>query len=177
MNHFATNNEWQRGVRDRILVPLLYQQCSYEGRYVLIDKGAFATHLQRACAVDTIIQGTSGRVFAIEEKIARWIGFERDCYFLETDSCTVPGHESPGWMHYARADFLLYCFETSDHDGLDCHLLDFQALRVWFWPRESAFPAWIEPQANRTRSRKVPIGAVPTSIRKTVRHLHLEPAP
>jgi hypothetical protein len=54
MKQWELDNEWQRGIRDRILAPGFYKKYAYDGRYVFIDKGALASKLQREYAVDTM---------------------------------------------------------------------------------------------------------------------------
>lgn len=164
MNDFCVDNSWQQGVRDRILVPQFYESTKV-GRYVLMDKGRIAEIVQRRMAVDTIVQKKDGGVVAIEEKIVRWPGFSYSCYALETESCTVEGHESDGWMRYAEADYLLYCFQQEDAGHLVCHLIDFQELRAWFAPIEDTFSPFQMTTRNRTRGRIVPIA----DVRKVVK--------
>lgn len=160
MNDFERDNKWQRQVRNEILAPGFYGQYAVDGRYVVIDKGRLATILQKRYAVDTIVQGRDGSALCIEEKIVRWPGYRYASFCLETKSCTVPGHESPGWMFYGEADFLLYCFQTETGD-LDCWLIDFPKLQEWFWPREDKFQAFqMQNTLNKTAGRKVPIADV-----------------
>lgn len=163
MSRFEQDNAGQRAVRDAVLVPLLYKQISMDGRYVLVDKGRFATLLQRRFEVDTIMQrGRNGVLVAVEEKIVRG---EYEAVTLETMSCTVPGHESPGWMQYGEADWLnwVMCCATGD---ILCHIFDFQKLKDEFWPCEGLFPETRTNQINETLCRKVPIqwikGRVPS---------------
>ena len=165
MNDFRSDDAWQRDLRDRILVPQFYQ-CRSPGRFVLMDKGRLATFMQRRMAVDTITQGKGGLAVSIEEKIVRWpkSGKAYTAFCLETESCTVQGHKSSGWMVYGESDYLLYCFHQKD-DSLDCHLIDFQRLKEWFWPLEETWPTFQMETRNRTRGRLVQIsqvqGAVP----------------
>lgn len=161
-NDFHSDDAWQRSVRDSVLVPQFYERRN-TGRFVMMDKGRLATFLQRRMAVDTVVQAKDGGVVSIEEKIVRWRGRPYTAYALETESCTVPGHESPGWMRYGEADFLLYCFQQAD-ESLDCHLIDFPALRAWFAPRQDEFPLFQMQQRNRTRGRVVPIRAVSEAV-------------
>lgn len=157
MNDFERDDNWQREQRDNILVPGFYEKYATDGRYVLIDKGRFATILQKRMSVDTIVQSKDGRAVAIEEKIVRWPGYQYQNFCLETDSCTKPGHESQGWMHYGEADYLLYCFQQTD-GSLFCHLMDFQLLKEWFWPRAETFPTFGPLNTlNATTGRKVPV--------------------
>jgi len=158
-------------VRDRILKPV-YDKWSCEGRYVFIDKGRMVDILQRKLAVDTLLQKDGGEVVAIEEKIVRWSGREYDSLCLETDSCTVPGHESQGWMHYSEADYLFYCMcqgpigGSSEKCGADCQncwklqcfIVEFQPLKEWFWPRYETFsPFKMKDTINHTAGRVVPV--------------------
>ena len=163
-NDFFRDDAWQRQVRDAILVPQFYGSARFNGRYVLMDKGRCTSVIQRRLAVDTIVQSKAGGAVCIEEKIVRWPGYRYDSICLETDSCTKPGLESEGWMRYGAADYLLYCFAQKNGD-LDCWLIDFPALKSWFWPRYESFPQFGPlPTANATRGRKVPLLAVRASV-------------
>lgn len=157
--------EYSRKMRDTYLVHF-YQEYSLNGRYVFIDKSACSTLLQKQLAVDTIYQSKNGGSICIEEKIEQWPGYQRVNFALEVDSCTTPGRESKGWMHYARADYLLYAFAYEGDTGLDVYLIDFHKLRQWFWSLPKRYPTYIMPTINRTRFEKVPIQdvrrAVPT---------------
>lgn len=163
MNDFHDDDKWQRDQRDRILAPGFYGRYAVSGRYVVLDKGRMANILQQRFAVDTIVQGRDGAAICIEEKIVRWKGYRYECFALETKSCTVPGHESPGWMFYGEADYLLYCFQQ-ENDDLDCWLIDFPQLYDWFWPRESTFPIFRNEKKNRTLGRVVPIEDVRRAV-------------
>lgn len=157
MNDFVRDNEWQRQKRDKILAPGFYEKYATAGRYVFVDKGRFATILQKRYAVDTIVQAGGGKAVCIEEKIVRWPGYHYKAFCLETDSCTKPGYESKGWMHYGEADYLFYCFEQED-GSLDTHLLDFQELKDWFWPRVHMFDDFGPLKTlNATKGKKVPV--------------------
>jgi hypothetical protein len=168
VNDFERDNEWQRGIRDAILLPKFYGSYAVERRYVVLDKGQLASVLQKRAAVDTIVQGQGGEAIFLEEKIVRWP--ERDkaytAFALETHSCTVLGHESIGWMQYGKADYLLYCFVQKNGD-LICYLIAFQKLQRWFWKRHESFPKFYNADTlNKSQGRVVPIkdvrAAVPT---------------
>jgi len=164
MNDFELDNEWQRDIRDRIIGPQFYGRFAAAGRYVYIDKGRLATTLQKQYAVDTILQGRGGAAYCIEEKIVRWPGYRYSAYCLETDSCTIAGRESPGWMRYARADFLLYAF-VQDCGGVEVHLIDFPKLQAWFAANENDLPRF-GPLAtlNASTGRKAPISRVRNEV-------------
>lgn len=163
MNDFERDNEWQRQIRDTVLAPGFYGGYAMDGRYVFIDRGRLATLLQKRFAVDTIVQGRDGAAVCIEEKIVRWPGRVYDAFALETDSCTKPGYESPGWMRYGQADYLLYAFDTPT--GLNVHLIDFPKLQEWFWPIFESFPTFkMEKTLNQSAGRVVPITRVRDNV-------------
>lgn len=172
MNDFHRDNAWQRSVRDAVLAPGFYGHYAMQGRYVTVDKGRLAAALQRR-AVDTIVQGRDGAAICIEEKIVRWPGRLYTAACLETKSCTVPGHESVGWMMYGEADFLLYCFQL-EHGDLDCWLIDFPRLQEWFWPLEATFPKFQKTDTiNRSAGRVVPLAAIQEAVPFWRRHCAL----
>jgi hypothetical protein len=166
MSEYHRDMVWTRRMRDEILKPSFYGRYSCDGRYVFIDKGRLATLLQKRYAVDTIVQGKEGAAICIEEKIVRWP--KRDepytAFTLETRSCTVPGRETPGWMQYGKADYLLYCFANRDETTLRCYLIDFAALQKWFWGRYFIYPETITEQINHTECRVVPIDHVEAHV-------------
>jgi hypothetical protein len=171
---FERDNEWQRKVRDSVLAPGFYGSYALEGRYVFIDKGRLATTLQKRYAVDTVLQGRNGAAFCIEEKIVRWPGHRYSAYALETQSCTKPGHESPGWMKYGEADYLLYCFMQPE--TLEVHLIDFPKLQEWFWSKVDDFEQFGPlPTLNATVGRKVSIADVKASVPVWVRTVFPDP--
>lgn len=164
---FQRDDEWSRKMRDRILVESFYGRYATDGRYVLLDKGRLASLLQRRFQVDTIMQGKGGTVVGIEEKIVRWnpkYSTPYTRFALETMSCTVPGRESDGWMKYGQADYLLYCFSNAAEDELDCHLIDFQRLKEWFWPRIARWKPSRTEQINQSECRLVPILEVRSGV-------------
>jgi hypothetical protein len=172
MNVFLRDDQWQRQIRDKILAPYFYGEYAIDGRYVFIDKGKLATRLQREYAVDTILQGKNGDAICIEEKIVRWPGANRgrlrengySAFTLETMTCTVPGRERKGWMEYGEADYLLYCFCNREETALNCYLIDFPALKDWFWPRIDTWSVTTTEQLNRSECRIVPIAEVEDSV-------------
>ena len=166
MNDFTKDDLWQKSMRDRFLVPGFYKNYAMEGRYVLMDKGRMATIIQRRFAADTVIQGKYGEAVFVEEKIVRWPerGVPYTAFSLETHSCTNPGRESDGWMVYGEADYLMYCFENQ-RGFLDCHLMDFQALKEWFKPLEKTFPTFkMKHTINKSAGRVVPIDKVKAAV-------------
>ncbi len=156
MSRFHDDDNAQKAVRDAVLGPGFYGPFSLDGRYVFIDKGRLATILQKRFAVDTILQRTNGAATCIEEKIVRWPGKEYTAIVLETKSCTVPGHESDGWMVYGQADWLNYVM-CQENGNLLCHIIDFQKLKERFWERVDSFSETITKQHNKTACRVVPL--------------------
>ena len=173
MSRFHDDDAAQKAVRDAVLGPGLYGPHSKEGRYVYLDKGRLATLLQKRYAVDTFWQRLDGRATAVEEKIVRWPPYGRAYadLVLETRSCTVPGHESPGWMEYGQADLLNYALCQANGDVL-CLLMPFPILQEKFWPVHEQFEETITEQHNRTACRKVPIKWIEDNVglyRKLIR--------
>lgn len=162
--------------------PLLahfYERLFHEGRYVFIDKSRFSLLVQTQLKADVIGQTRSGSV-GIEEKFTRWPVSGRPFvnFFLETESCTVPGRESQGWMQNGEADYLLYVFETQEK-GLDIYLIPFQELKTWFWKAVERHPdkyhEYTMPDTtNHTRGRLVPIIDILRYVPATRRY-HLRP--
>jgi hypothetical protein len=166
MDDFRRDDDWQRNIRDTILAPQFYGKRATDGRYVFMDKGRLASVLQKRYAVDTILQGKGGDTICIEEKIVRWPTTRKEytAFALETNSCTKPGHESDGWMVYGQADYLFWCFERED-GGLRCFLIDFPALKEWFWPAQKNYPVFGPLKTlNATKGSVVPIKDVRANV-------------
>jgi hypothetical protein len=165
---FQNEDDWQRGIRDRILLPAFYGKYSLDGHYVVVDQGAMATLAEKRSAVDTLaVSRRTGKVVRIEEKINRAPKKRKAFrnYALETDSCTISGYESVGWMHYSTADLLLIAFANRKETELDVHLLDLPGLKEWFWPRIDQFEDFINPgTSNASKFRVVPFIAVPSTL-------------
>src|SRR5262249_49080294 len=97
VNDFHRDNDWQRRGRNEILVPY-YRKAALEGRYVHIDRGRLATVLQKQFAVDSIIQGTNGTAFFIEEKFVRWPGYQYKCLPWKRKAAPFPAaNRMAGW--------------------------------------------------------------------------------
>jgi hypothetical protein len=156
MSRWQDDDAQQKRVRDLVIGPGFYGPYAVEGRYVVMDKGQLATLLQKRFAVDTVAQSRGGEAVFIEEKIVRWPGYAYTSLTLETRSCTVPGHESDGWMVYGQADYLLYAMCTADGNVL-VHFIHFAKLKEAFWPAVGGFKSTVTEQHNRTECRIVPI--------------------
>lgn len=154
----------------RHLLNIFYQHYCDDGRFVSIGditRSRISDILQRELKTDTIIQKGDFVSYGVEEKVVAWPENNRPytAFFLETSSCTNPGHRSPGWMTTCQADLLLYAFEIKDL-GLLAYLLDFPRLQQWFWeqylphvPRPD-YGRVVLPDANRTEGRVVAIATV-----------------
>jgi len=147
VNDFASDNAYQRGKRDSILVPYLYERY-FHGLYRLCDHD----RTLQLSGVDTIIS-TMRQTVTIDEKIVRK---QHTALALETWSCAVPGYVKPGWMFNSDADRLLYCF-AFDEAMLDCWWFDMQKLIKWFWPIERTFKLFRRQERNKTAGRVVPL--------------------
>ena len=128
---FDDDDKWQKEQRDRFLVPYY---AAHSQTFVMLDGAGCARETQKRIAVDTFMQMKNGSALGIEEKIVR---NKHDKFFLEIESCTIPGREAQGWMRYGMSDRLLYCFFRTMGDGLfeylECYMIDFPALLRWFW--------------------------------------------
>ncbi len=164
-NNFFVNDKDQKEIRDRFLVPF-YNKFAQKGQYVFIDKSSCSMHIQKQIKIDTIVLSQKGGTVCIEEKIATWPQYKNKphtAFFLETDSCTNPGHLSPGWMKNGMADYLLYCFVTR-MSNLDIYLLNFPELKKWFWRVWKNYPEHTMKEQNRTRGRLADILEVVNNI-------------
>lgn len=166
MKQWERDDTWQRAIRDRFLTPF-YKRICVDGRFVYFQKSDASTLIQKRMSVDTALQIKPDRSDCIEEKIIRqpWSSF-----FFETDSCTLPGKHSDGWMCYTQADALLYAFFCQHY--LDTYIIrDFQDVKMWFWQVYTSFPERTMTTDNKTRGRLVPIADV-TAFAK-VTHIHI----
>lgn len=152
----------------RHLLDIFYRHYCYDGRFVSIGdirKSHISDVMQRELKTDTLIQKGGWVSYGVEEKVVAWPGHPYTAFFLETDSCTNPGAESPGWMVTCQADLLLYAFEIKDV-GLLIYLFIFPELRDWFWKvylpnlPSPDFGLSIMEGKNRTAGRVVPIARV-----------------
>lgn len=157
MNEFIRDNERQKIYRDKLLKPF-YKNKGFENRFVFVDKGKLADILQKEFAVDTILQINDNAIKGIEEKIVNWPGYKYIYYTLETMSCTVPGREKQGWMHYGKCDILLYCFIQED-ETIEAHAIPFNKLQTWFFKNDNykKYKSTITEQINHTECKLVPI--------------------
>ena len=170
MNEFKRDDAWQKDVREKLLKPF-YEKVACEGRYVFVDQGPLAEILQKEFHIDTIIQRDQGRAVTFDEKIVRWPGYEYTAFTLETMSCTVEGRESPGWMHMAQCDYILYCFLQADGSAV-AYSIPFKELNNWFFENDRYMNYSItrSEQLNKTECRVVPVSDVLKAIPSVKRH-------
>jgi hypothetical protein len=163
VNDFVRDNTWQLSIRNTFLEPF-YSKKAKSGRFIFVDKGKLAEILQKEMAIDTILQGEENRAIPIEEKIVRWPGYKYTAYTLEIMSCTNPGFEKKGWMHYAKCDILLYCFEQAD-GSIVAHALPFHTLQEWFLTNYQKYCSTVTKQINHTECKIVPITDVWANVK------------
>lgn len=147
-NELQRDDEWQRGVFDKLLAPVLLKH-SYRNQVVFLDiHSAVASLLQLRAHVDIVAQLPHGNTMSIEVKIVRWPGAKegrpgythwRDL-FLETWSSSVGDHRQKGWMHTSQADILLWCQCSLHENWLDCFPFPFSRLRTWFMRHIDTLP-------------------------------------
>lgn len=160
----------------------LWQYLSVDGRYVITT----STLMQRQLGIDVVLQG--------KNKIDRYVDIKIDSkhvhgiyenFYLEELSCSLPGHEKPGWLMKEDGwpDLILYCFwpeckklcpkKGTESRGENCwecgknifpataYLLDYQPLRNWFLDNHKKYEWHVnEYEPNQTTGRKVPIKAL-----------------
>jgi hypothetical protein len=177
-NELELDDAWQRSVFDRLLEPVLRAN-SYKGKLVCFDMvNPVAQMLQRRSHIDAIAQTATGTL-TLEFKIVRWPGAKEgyparhhwNDFFLETWSCSVPGHKSKGWMATCEADVLLWSQCSLDEQMLDCFPLPFRRLQQWarehYDELDDAKPVEniINGRAHWTLGKKAPICQVCRDLR------------
>lgn len=165
---FFRDNDWQTRIATRFLDPLYVRRGWRVLRYV-----GDCEQQRRHVDVRLIRPGAEHR---IDEKIIRGRrdGLPAEKISFETQSCSVPGFEKPGWGALEEPNDstdLLVCFaDLPDLDAeswrrvstLDCLWVPFQPLRAWFWRTdgERRFERQHNGQGNGSISHKVPIAEI-----------------
>lgn len=131
---------------------------SYNGQYVLTNKGRLAKELQKAVG-DLLMNAPDQTIYSIEVKAER-----EDKYgnlFLETWS--NKSRFTLGWMFTLNADLLFYHFVLND----DLYIINFQSLKRWAFsdktPNIYTYPERPQnkySQLNDTWGRCVPINII-----------------
>jgi hypothetical protein len=161
-NHFRVDDRWQREMRDGVLVPQFYDAgLMGPGPFIHCDPPANADDDNDMLAiqklgVDVVMIDARGRPTTADEKIVREHVPDYDAFFLETVSCPFEGRETPGWMVYSKAAWLVYAMQRA-YD-LWVHLIGFQQLKTWFWQpgQEERWPV----SRERDEKRHVSIGRI-----------------
>ncbi len=157
------DDEWQKAVRDRLLVPY-YRKISHEEQFTCLD-GLDPSVLELQKRGDTIVR-TKTTVKFIEEKFVRWPGYEYSAFALETKSCTNRGRQSEGWMATSKADVLAYVFvREQDREAL-VYFIPFPELKEWFEQHQHEYRVWRATYSNRTECRIVDISDVVAAMPK-----------
>ena len=162
MASFVTDLKYTELARSR-LEEFYYPTIAYCGQFVSIGKSAGSLWLQRNAHIDVIMATKKDGSVTVEEKIVRWLGWERDCIMIETHS-DYP--ELDGWIAVSKADYLLYGFQLEDR-RLSVWVFDLPKLRAWFQPIENSYK--IVDTQNRdwlTRCRLVPLKDIPVDCVK-----------
>jgi hypothetical protein len=187
LNELQIDDAWQREVFDRLLAPVL-REASYQGQIIFLDiASSVASLLQRRAHVDAVAQLPKGGTMSLEFKIVRWPHDEqgrprrfhwRDI-FLETWSCTVPGHQAHGWFFTSKADILLWSQCSYDERSLWCFAFPLQRLRAWYRRRLREQPELklcfvenrIDGRSLWTRGRLAPISQLCRALRTEAFHV------
>jgi hypothetical protein len=177
LNEFQLDDEWQRGVFNRLLAPVLMD--TYSGHAIFIDYGSpVAKMLQAQAHVDVIGQTAAGGMISTDVKIVRWPGAKegrpshyhwRDV-FLETWSSTVD--KKAGWMKTAKGEFLLWCQCSLKEQWMDCYPFPFDSLRAW--TRRHYRELQVRRVENRIDGRALWTEGVLAPIGKLCRDLRVE---
>jgi hypothetical protein len=134
---------------------VVYRRCNADD---IRDKDNGYYWLQRL-GVDVVGETSGAGFITIDEKIVQpryTDGQIHKDFLLETQSCSLPGKESKGWIYTSKADLLLYCM-LNKADELHCYLFNTNELKVWFLQQDiEQFGEHTEPLDNKTKSRKVP---------------------
>ena len=159
--------------RDKIIAPF-YKMHSRDGNVVYLDGDSpLCKIFQRVMHCDTVLNRLStGALLGIDEKIRSPGWWLKDDILIETDSCTVPGHESLGWFYVSKADIVLYAVVHEDENGATCFPIPLTKARPWFDQhktefREQMVENTINGRALWTRNLIVP-------RRRITRELHFE---
>jgi hypothetical protein len=131
---------------------------------------------QRKLKMDLEIELLPSVWFDTEEKIVRWpeSGRPHTAFYYETESCSLPGLITHGWMRNSEAQCLLYAFEILGR-GLDIYFSkQFQEIKDKFWyeikNNPNIFPWHRNRGQNESQGRKVPIGFVIRNFPQTERY-------
>lgn len=136
---------------------------------------------QRKFKMDLEVELLPGVLFDTEEKVVRWpeSGEPHTAFYYETESCSLPGLITPGWMKDSEAQCLFYGFEVLGR-GLNVYFSkQFQEIKSRFWCELKKNPncfLWHRNKGqNESQGRRVPIGFIVRNFPQTERYLlHLD---
>jgi hypothetical protein len=134
------------------LIPFL-EQCCYEGRFVITDKGRISEFLQKSVG-DIIFNCQNQKVWSIEVKTEQ----ENKTGNLYLETWSNLSRYTPGWMVTLNADILWYFFQKERL----LYSVDFGKLKKWSFVQKRIyqFPEKKQNsyvQKNDTWGRCVPI--------------------
>jgi hypothetical protein len=185
MRRWELDDKRQRDTRERFYLPL-YKQIAFEERYTDLGKSACSMRLQKD-GIDAVLQTGPYSSECVEEKTVFLEGDQPyRCIFLETESCTNPGHESPGWALYTEADKVHYGMVTANELAMFLYILqEFQKIRMWFRQMYERYPhsdvlqrryrRHTMPTENRTSGLLVPITDIIQIARVELIYISLVP--
>jgi hypothetical protein len=163
---FNSDVDWAIDISIIFFYPL-YRELAHEGRFVSIvnsEHSKFSCKLQSR-EIDVFmqyLQDNNAISIGVEEKAQRkhW-----DSLWIETDSCTIAGHERTGWIDTLDADYLNYgfgirdpnatAFTSSDYIAFDAYWIQFPEFKEWFKANIDRFEEKVTFQHNRSAGRIV----------------------
>lgn len=173
---FISDVDWSADISRTFFYPL-YRELAYEGRFVSIvnsEHSKFSGKLQSR-EIDVFmqyLQDNNAISIGVEEKAQRkpW-----GSLWIETDSCTIQGHERTGWIDTLEADYLNYGFgirdpnltkltdTATDYAAFDTYWIKFPEFREWFRENIDLFETKYTFQHNRSAGKIVHIPALVAS--------------
>ena len=140
------------------LLPLV--KCrSYQGRFVLTNKGNISAFLQKSIG-DIAFNCKNQKIWGIEVKTERKTTGN---FFLELWSNR--SRQTPGWMHTLITDFLWYYFQ----DSKTLYSIQFKKLQDWAFTKDKIYQFPLKQQKayqqfNDTWGALVPISLVQNEV-------------
>lgn len=140
--------------------------------YFLDGPSHFERTAQTKGKYDVLIEIRPGVLSSIEIKTVREPE-GRPPYtaiYAETESCSLPGMVTPGWMRESEAEFLLYGLEDIAGRKIKFYLYQFPPMKLWFWDQlrsnSRRWPIHRNQDENQTQGRIVPFADIPRHFLK-----------
>ena len=140
-----------------------FKSTSFDGRFVLTDKGRLSEFLQREVG-DVLITRKTGNTVAVEVKCEE--ANKTGNFYLETWSNKIIGGRL-GWMYTIKADYIFYYFIASK----ELFIVEFPDLWTWAFERMRLYatehPERMQKktkQINETWGRCVPIETIAREV-------------